>query len=220
MNMYRGKYQKAKSNKRNNRKPIIFIVSLMMLLIAMVGGTVGFLRATSGQVTNTFTPGEVKITINEKVTSTSKSDITFTNPDKDGDNNPLDTVPVYIRATLVIYWTDTFDLTDDGVVNPTEQIVPMPAGAKIEGGTALGTGWFKVDDSDIYYYSAPVAPGSSTTVMLDTITVTVPEGSTAQCHIDVRAEAIQAEPETVVTAAWEDVKVYVDADGNKLLKAK
>lgn len=217
MNMYRGKYQKAK---RNKRKPIILIVSLMLLLVAMVGGTVAFLRAASGQVTNTFTPGEAKITINEKVTSTSKSDITFTNPDKDGDNNSLNTVPVYIRATLVIYWTDTFDLSDDGVDNPTEQIIPMPAGAKIEGGTVLGTGWFKVDDSDIYYYSEPVAPGSSTTVMLDTITVTVPDGSTAQCHIDVRAEAIQAEPENVVMTAWKDVKVHVDADGNKLLKAK
>lgn len=217
MNMYRGKYERAKSSKRNKNKPVILIVSLVLLLVAVAGGTVAFLRAASGRVTNTFTPGEVKITINEEVTSTSKSDISFTNPDKDENGNSLDTVPVYIRATLEIYWTDTFDLTDDGVDNPTEQIVPMPAGAKIEGGTALGSGWFKVDNSDIYYYCAPVAPGASTTVMLDTITVTVPDGSTAQCHIDVRAEAIQAAPTTVVAAAWTDIEVEY---GSSLLRSK
>ena len=43
--------------------------------------------------------------------------------------------------------------------------------------------------------------------MLGDITVTIPEGSTAKCYIDVRAEAIQAEPKTAVETAWTDVEV-------------
>lgn len=219
--MYEGKYRSSGSHKRSKKKPAILIVALVLLLVVMVGGTVAFLRAASDQVTNVFTPGEVKVNINEKTTSTTKSDISFTNPDKDENGNPIDTVPVYIRATLAIYWTDAFDLTDDGVNNPTQEIIQKPAGDqyKVTVGSVLEeNGWFEVDG--VYYYALPVEPGSSTLVMLDTIYVTLPENSTVQCHIDVHAEAIQAEPESVVEAAWQDVEVYTDENGNKLLRAK
>ena len=191
MNMSRGNFQRPG---KKNKKPIILILSLVLLLAA-VGGTAAFLKAASNSVTNTFVPGEVEITPGEKKTDTTKSDITFTNSGS---------VPVYVRATLVIYWTDRFDVTDDGVDNPTEQIIPMPAGAAITDG-AVQTGWFQI--GDIYYFAEPVAPGEKTSVMLDTITVTLPDGSTAQCHIDVQAEAIQAEPTSMVTEAWNDVIV-------------
>lgn len=189
MNMRKGKYLKPKVKKR---KPAILILSVILLLIAAVGGTVAYLQATSGSVTNTFTPAEVKITPSETKTDTTKSDIAFTN---DG------TVPVYIRATLVIYWTDT--------INGNEQTIAPPAANLVNIGS-VQSGWFR--EGDIYYYSKPVAPGDSTDAMLGTITVTLPSGSTAQCHIDVRAEAIQAEPKSVVEAAWLDVTV--DANGN------
>lgn len=202
--MYRGEYESAKNNKRNRIKSIILIASLILLFAAVVGGTVAYLRVASDRVTNTFTPAEITIIPSETKSDTSKADIKFSNP-KDGT-----TVPVYVRATLVIYWTDTFDLTADGVNNPTEQTIAEPAGAKIEGGNTLGEDWLKV--GDIYYYTKPVAPGSSTTEMLDEIKVAVPDGSTARCYIDVRAEAIQAEPTSVVEAAWKDIDV--DENGN------
>lgn len=184
MNLRKGKYLKPKAKKR---KPVILILSLILLLAVAVGGTVAYLRATSGSVTNTFTPAELKIIPTEKTTENTKSDIQFKN---DG------TVPVYVRATLVIYWTDT--------INGSEQTVAPPAKDLVNVGP-LRNGWFQV--GDIYYHSAPVAPSDSTGVMLDTITVTIPDGSTAQCHIDVRAEAIQATPTSVVEDAWDDVNV-------------
>lgn len=187
MNMHKGKYLKPKVQKR---KPVILILSLALLLIAAVGGTVAYLQTNSGSVTNTFTPAEVKIIPDEVTTANSKSNITFRN---DG------TVPVYIRATLVIYWTDT--------INGTEQTIAPPAANLVNIG-AVQDKWFKVDD--IYYYSDSVAPGGSTDIMLDPITVALPDGSTAQCHIDVRAEAIQAEPKSVVEAVWLDVDVNSD----------
>lgn len=199
--MYRGKYQWAKRSKSSR---VILIASLVLLLAVAVGGTVALLKGMSDRVTNTFTPGVVKITPTESVTDTQKSDIRFQN---------TGTTDVYIRATLVIRWTDTFDLTDDGVDNPTEQIIAEPAGASVAVGELLDNGWFRA--GDIYYYAEAVAPGKQTEVMLRPITVTLPDGSTAQCHIDVRAEAIQAEPADAVEAAWKDVNVV----GGKLEQA-
>lgn len=184
MNMRKGKYMKPKAKKRN---PAILILSLLLLLAVGVGGTVALLKTATNQVTNTFTPAEVEIEPDEITTATTKSDIKFKNT---GD------VPVYVRATLVIYWTDT--------INGEVQTIAPPAGSVVNGGS-VQPGWFQV--GQIYYYSGPVAPTDSTTVMLDTITVTVPDGSTAQCHIDVRAEAIQAEPQSAVEDAWTDVVV-------------
>ena len=166
MNMRRDKYEKTKS--RKNKKPTILIVSLIILLVAIVGGTVAYLQATTGSVTNTFTPSKVTIEPTESVTDTTKSDIKFQNTGN---------VPVYIRATLAVYWKDK-----DG------NIVPQPVGGQVEGG-AVESDWTQV--GDIYYYNSQVDPGQWTGVMLSTITVTCPDGYT--CHIDVHSEAIQAD---------------------------
>ncbi len=189
MNMQKGKYLRTKAKKG---KTVILILSLMLLLAVAVGGTVAYLQTTSNRVTNTFTPAEVKITPNEVKMDTTKENITFKNEGS---------VPVYIRATLVIYWTD--------LIGGSVQTVAPPPDSSVSVGS-VRDGWFQV--GDIYYYAQPVAPGSETTVMLETITVTVSDGSTAQCHIDVRAEAIQAEPLTVVESAW--TKVKVESNGN------
>jgi len=189
MNMYKGKHMTPKAK---TRKPVVLILSLMLLIAVAVGGTVAYLQATSNRVTNTFTPPKVEIKPTEETTPTTKSDIQFQNTGN---------VPVYIRATLVIYWTDT--------INGSVQTVAPPAGSSVSVGSVLN-GWFS--KGDIYYYTQPVDPGSGTTVMLDTITVTVPDGSTAQCHIDVRAEGIQARPISAVERAWAGVNV--DQNGN------
>ena len=189
--MSKGKYRKPEAKKRT----AILITSLALLLAIAVGGTVAFLRGTSDSVTNTFTPAEVEIIPTESVTENTKSDIKFKN---DG------TVPVYVRATLAIYWTD--------IIDGAEQPIAPPADSNVSIG-AVKSGWFRV--GDIYYYAAPVDAGASTTVMLETITVTLPSGSTAQCHIDVHAEAIQATPASVVADAWADV----DVSGGRLVPA-
>ena len=185
--MYHGKYLKPKpvrSAKRNG----LLLISLVLLLTITVGGSIAFLIDITNQVENTFTPAQVSIDPTEATTPDSKSDIRFQNS---GD------VPVYVRATLVIYWTDTID----GV----EQIIAQPSGASVSDRELLNNGWFVI--GDIYYYNLPVASGDSTETMLDKITVVVPEGCSATCHIDVRAEAIQADPSTAVENAWTDVDV-------------
>lgn len=188
--MYHGKYQKPAAAKTGRRKPGILIISLVLLFTMVIGGTAAYLKGTTNSVENTFKPGSVEISIDEKTTHSTKSNITFVN------TKTATAIPVYIRATLVIFWTD--------VINGEEQIIAPPANCSVTGGDPAN-GWFKV--GDIYYYPDAVDPGEATAVMADVITVNIPEGSTVKCYIDVRAESIQTQPETVVSRVWTDVKV-------------
>lgn len=177
-------YQKPFHKKRLGKKPLILLISLVMLLGIALGGTVAFLVDNTREVTNTFTPGRVTVEIAEETTATQKSNIKFQNTGN---------VDAYIRATLAIYWKDS-----------AGNIVAPPAGGKVELGT-LRTGWKAQDD--IYYYAPKVTPNGWTGVMMTPITVTCPEGY--QCIIDVHAEAIQADGDTDDTSipayqeAWE-----------------
>lgn len=191
--MYHGKHATDKPVKRVNRRksPSVMLISLVLLLFVVVGGTIAYVITATGRVENTFTPAAVEIIATEETTVNSKSDIQFINSNKE------DAVPVYIRATLVIFWTD--------MVNGTEQVIAEPAGASVSDRKLLNNGWFEVNG--IYYYQDAVDPGFETSVMLDKIDVVVPEGSSATCHIDVRAEAIQADPADAVEDAWVDVDV-------------
>lgn len=188
--MYSGQYHKPVRKRKTRKKPGILIVSLVLLLAVVVGGSVAFLQDTTNQVENTFTPAKVEIDPTEATTPTTKSDIKFQNT---GD------VPVYIRATLVIYWKDS-----EG------NFVAPPSGGSVKVGDVDVhdaqplNGWSKV--GDIYYYDSPVPAGEWTGEMLDTITVTTPTGYT--CYIDVRAEAIQADGMDATSAqdAWAKAK--------------
>ena len=75
MEMSRGKHLKPRKRKM---KPVVLILSLVLLLVA-VGGTAAYLWTASEKVTNTFTPAEVEISVDEKKTDATKENITFTN---------------------------------------------------------------------------------------------------------------------------------------------
>ena len=190
--MYRGKHQ---SGKKLSRKALILIISLVLVFCATVGGTIAFLLVNTDRINNEFIPAEVIVSVNEETTENTKYNISFTVQDGE------DAIPAYVRATLVTYWTDTS--------NGATVKIPQPAGASAPHGSLLNNGWFLV--GDIYYYEEAIDPGESTPVLMDTIIVTLPDGSTAQCHIDVHVEAIQAEPAAAVEDAWKDVDV--DANG-------
>lgn len=181
---------KSRRRYRRRAKPFIVFVSVLVLLIAAAVGTMAFIKDKSVSIVNTFTPPTVDVTIDEDVTTNTKSNIVLTNPA--GEN----AVDAYLRGTLVVYWKDTIE----------GQLVTVskPEGASVIVG-GPGVGWIQV--GEIFYYCSPVKPGESTTAMNTGCTVTLPPGSTAQCIIDVRAEAIQATPASAVEDAWKDVNV-------------
>lgn len=190
--MYKGKYQKPAVTKHCRNKPGLLIISLVLLLAALAGGTVAYLLDYTSKVTNTFTPANVAVEIEEKFENNVKENVYI--------HNTSD-IQVFVRVTLVEYWK-----------NAAGEIVPPPAEPQFDWGgwkNAADPDWLQV--GNIYYYKKPLDAESAsyftddTSALIERVTVELPDGY--KFYLDVHAEAVQAEPETVVGQAWTDVTV-------------
>lgn len=180
--------------KRINKKVILLAVSLVLILSAAIGGTVAYLIDQTGSITNTFTPANVTPHINEDFNGSVKNDVQITN---NGD------IPAYIRVKVVVTWKD-----EHGNVYGV-----APKLGTDYTWTSGSNKWFLKDG--FYYYSEPVAAKGTTGVLFTgckPFDGKAPEGYSLS--VDIHAQAIQAEPTTAVTSAWD---VRVDANGNLTL---
>ena len=184
--MYQGKhYQKNEHVEKRSRakKPLAALVALVLIIGAVVGGTLAYLAARTDAIVNTFNPAKVGITVEEDFNGSTKKDVKITNK---GDTE------VYIRATYVVTWKDAAEN-----VYPEQ---PQP-GVDYTISLNLEQGWFNYNG--YYYYTAPVAPHASTGVLIDLCTPVAgraPEGYTLS--VNVLASAIQSVPAEAVGQAW------------------
>lgn len=184
--MYQGKhYQKNEHVEKRSRakKPLAALVALVLIIGAVVGGTLAYLAARTDAIVNTFNPAKVDIRINENFDGTTKENVKITNT---GDTD------VYIRATYVVTWKDA-----GGNVYPEQ---PQPGDDYTIGLNPDG-GWYHFNG--YYYYTYPVASGASTGVLIDEcapVAGRAPEGYTLS--VDVLASAIQSVPAEAVGQAW------------------
>ena len=81
----------------NNKKTIILLVSLTLVLGLAIGGVLAFLSASTTELENTFTPSQVTSKVIETVTETEKTNVMIQNT---GDTE------AFIRAAIVINWAD------------------------------------------------------------------------------------------------------------------
>ena len=193
--MYQGKhYQKNEHVEKRSRagKPLAALVALVLILGAVVGGTLAYLAARTDAIVNTFNPTKVDITVEEDFNGETKEDVKIKN---NGDTE------VYIRATYVVTWKDA---AENVYPEQPQQGVDYTISLNLEQGWIYYNGY--------YYYTAPVAPGASTGVLIDLctpVTGRAPEGYTLS--VDVLASAIQSVPAEAVGQAW---GVPVGNDGN------
>lgn len=191
--MYQGKHCAARPTgrpkRRVNRKAGALFVSLLLVLVLAVGGTVAYLSMSTEPVTNTFTPSTVSCSVTESFDGTNKKNVNVTNT---GDTD------AYIRVKLV-----TYRVNENG-----EHI----------GGTAeipsftLGSGW--VQSGEYYYYTKPVAPnGKPAAELISSILLTgsYDDADGGKQVIEVMAEAIQSAPAEAVQSSW---GVTVGSDGS------
>lgn len=184
--MYQGKhYQKNEHVEKRSRakKPLAALVALVLIIGAVVGGTLAYLAARTDAIVNTFNPAKVDITVEEDFKGSTKKDVKITNT---GDTE------VYIRATYVVTWKDAAEN-----VYPEQ---PQP-GDDYTISLNLEQDWFYYNG--YYYYTAPVAPHASTGVLIDLCTPVAgraPEGYTLS--VNVLASAIQSVPAEAVGQAW------------------
>lgn len=162
--------------KNMQKKSILLLILVMTVLAASIGGTVAYLATRTNDITNTFTPANVDITVTDEVESNTKKDVVITN-----DSN----IPVYIRVAVVANWCN-----DDG-----EVVAPWNDYGNLD---VKSDKWTYKEG--YYYYNEPVVAGSSVTLFKSYKAEDTPEG--AHLEMDIIAQGIQAEPTDAVKAAW------------------
>lgn len=180
----------------SKRRGAAGLLALALAGAIAVGGTVAWLSAATGAVTNTFEPGEVTTEIVENVDSNVKENVKVTNTGN---------IPAYIRAKVVVNWVD-----DQGVVSASAPILEKDYTAEFK----LDQGWTQGADG-FYYYTSQVAPGASTGVLLIRC-APVGDEAPAGCRLSVEIldEAIQALPDDAFNESWGDSSGLSASDGN------
>lgn len=162
------------------KRSLVLVVSVLALVLAVAGGTLAWLVANSGPVTNTFTPAQVTCTVKETFDGTYKKNVNVKNTSD---------IDAYLRVKLVTYRVNKADQHIGG----TAEIPTFTPGAN----------WVKY--GDFYYYTLPVAPGETPAKpLIDTITLTgsYNDADGGKQVIEVMAEAIQSQPDDAVRQAW------------------
>ena len=184
--MYQGKhYQKNEHVEKRSRakKPLAALVALVLIIGAVVGGTLAYLAARTDAIVNTFNPAKVDIKVEEDFNGSTKKDVKITNT---GDTE------VYIRATYVVTWKDA-----------AENVYPEQPQQGVDYNISVNLEQDWVCYNGYYYYTNPVAPRASTGVLIDLCTPVAertPEGYTLS--VNVLASAIQSVPAEAVGQAW------------------
>lgn len=169
------------------KRSLVLVVSVLVLLLAVAGGTLAWLTAQDS-VTNTFSPAHVTCTVEESFNGTEKSNVQIKNTSD---------IPAYIRAYIVVTWKDADD-ADDNVygelpVEGTDYTMEIPT----------NTDWVQGSDG-YYYYTRPVAVGDTTGTLISecklTEKVVKPVGY--DLSVEIIAEAIQSVPTTTVVGVW------------------
>ena len=165
------------------KRSLVLVVSVLVLLLAVAGGTLAWLTAQTDGVVNTFTPAQVSCEVTEDFNGTIKSNVNVENTSN---------IPAYIRVKLVTYR-----------VNAQNQHI---------GGTAEipefkpGEGWVKY--GEYYYYTRPVAPDNNSPdiPLIDEtgikLTGSYDDADGGKQVIEVMAESIQSSPAKAVGESW------------------
>ena len=163
------------------KRSLVLVVSVLVLLLAVAGGTLAWLTAQADGVVNTFTPAQVSCKVTENFVGTTKSNVNVKNTSN---------IPAYIRVKLV-----TYRVNDKG-----DHIGGMADIPNFQ----RGTNWVKHSDG-YYYYTRPVKPNEQpATALIDRIELTgsYDDADGGKQVIEVMAEAIQSRPTEAVGKSW------------------
>lgn len=191
------KFKHDGGSKASRKKSLVLMASILLILAISVGGTLAYLATNTGNVKNTFTPATPDTEITETLTGAVKSNVAVKNTGE---------VDMYIRARYFVVWRHN------------DSIVTQPDNVSITITQPNGTQW--VEGADGYwYYPYPVAPGSSTSELIDEAKVTgLQEGDGYKVDLEILSQAIQAEPAQAVKDAWSSGVSGVNPDGRLSIK--
>ena len=176
---------------KKSGKSFTLLVSLLLLLVVTVSGTIAYLNAKTGELKNVFNPSEVTTYVDETVKDNIKSDVSIKNT---GDTT------AWIRAAIVVTWQD-----EKG--NVYGQLPVNGKDYEMKLNVVDKYGWMKGDD-DFYYWYLPVksqeedADDCNTGVLIEKCShkATAPEGYSLT--VEIIGSGIQSVPETVFNTEW------------------
>ena len=179
---------KKKPRFKKADRAVLLLVSLVLVLSAAIGGTLGYL---TGQVsvTNTMQVGEFTTEIDEDTENGVKSNVTVKN---------IGDYDAYIRAVVVVTWQ-----------NENGEVYPVAPVANENYTIEYGNQWS--EHGGFYYYNGVVGAKQSTGNLINSckpVEGKVPEGY--DLNVEILASAIQAEPGQAVQDAW---KMQYQDDG-------
>lgn len=190
----------------NRNRRYIFLLSILLLLTAAVGGTLAFLSVETLSVQNQFESAYVtcEVVVGEIDTTNVFQPVNSGNGDVIKIKN-TGNVDAYIRTAIVVNWMDSA-----GNVLGT---APVETTSEKNGDYAFTVNtvkWNQDTSTGFYYYIDRVAAGDTTQVLLNNITVNKPKGyDNYELSVEVIAEAIQADGTTDDT----EIPAYQDAWG-------
>lgn len=155
-----GKHCK-KSVKLGGKKLAVMLASLALVLCTVIGGTLAWLVTETDPVVNTFTYGDINITLKE------------TDTNKDGDNDPnTNTYPMVPGHTITKDPKVTFKANSEDAW----LFVKLQKTANFDDFMtyAMADGWTKLDNVDGVYYrevSKAAQDAEFTVIKDDTVTV-------------------------------------------------
>lgn len=189
--MYHGKHSVSRAGRAPRRprmsRTALVLAAVVLVLGAAIGGTVAWLATNTPGLTNTFTPGEVKCTVEETFANGVKSDVKIKNTGN---------TDAYIRAKVVVTWKDAAGNVYGAPVSSSDYSIAY----------ASENGWVQRTDDGYWYCTQPVAPdapNNRTPVLINSASPV--EGKAPAGYalsIEILAEAIQSSPASAVQEAW------------------
>lgn len=167
----------------------ITLITLVLLLVCVTAiPALAWLTAKS-VVKNQFEIGEGDVMISEDVTDgVNKKDVCFKN-----DGN----VPIYVRASVSIYWKDK-----DGNIMATVPEAGQDKDYTIEG-NLTGTDWVQGADG-YYYYTKPLGTGKTTPNLINCVKDNGEYNDGRTFYVDIASQSLQTTPAEAVKEAWGD----------------
>lgn len=175
--------------KKFNKKSLVLLIAVALLLTISVSGTVAYLVAGTDELVNTFKPSKVEITVDDKIEDGTKKDVTIYNSSN---------IPVYIRVAVVANWCDE----DGNIVAPWNDHTGLKR--------ALDVDW--VYNEGYYYYTNSVQPSTASVNFFKPTNAggsgyTAPTPAPVEgAHLEMTiiAQAIQTEPaQVLIDAHWD-----------------
>jgi len=203
--------------KNGGRKITLLIVSLVLIITAVTGGTIAFLTMSTNPITNIFSRSFVATEIHENfvkqpgvvggqnVNLGIKSDVKVRNAGN---------TEAYIRAAIIVTWKNS-----EGHVYGK-----LPSDSDYSISINTNNGWTQGRDG-FYYWTKPVSCGEDTDlktytgVLINSVEALAEAGPAAGYYLDVQiiASGIQSKPNNVVGSVWNTAGISSVSDDGTLI---